>query len=235
MHNLYEGIILRAVDYKDNDKILTIFTKEGKFSLIAKSVKVGKRATLLDTGNLISYNKVKTKGLDILTTVILKDSFAESKSEYSFHIIFLLEIILKIQRESEDDSLIYNILLYSLLNLSKNPKLYISLFLVKILYYEGVFIDLYSCINCSKEFEEKDSVIISSEGLSHLTCSNLKVKNIDNDTIKLLRYFLNFNISQNEIKFFINDIVLQECLFYLISFTENFFSSRIKSKIYINL
>ncbi len=56
MQNLYEGIILKYVDYKDNDKILTIFTKNGLQSLIAKGVKTGKRANLLDTGNLISYD-----------------------------------------------------------------------------------------------------------------------------------------------------------------------------------
>ena len=235
MQNLYEGIILKYVDYKDNDKILTIFTKNGLQSLIAKGVKTGKRANLLDTGNLISYDIVKTKGLPILTTVILKNSFAEDKPQYSFYILFLLEVILKIQREGEDESLMYSILLYCLQNLSGNSNLYLSLFLVKVLYYEGVFIDLYSCLVCGKEFNENSNIIVSSEGVTHLSCSNLKEKNINNDTIKLLRYLLNFDIRKNKFNFSIDDLIIKESLFYLISFTENFFSSSIKSKEYITV
>ena len=235
MHNLYEGIILRSIDYKDNDKILTLFSRTGKISLIAKSVKNGKRGNLLDIGNLISYNKVKTKGLDILTTVIIKNSFAHIKESNSFYIIFLLEVILKIQRDSIDESLIYDTLIFCIKNLENTPKLYLCLFLEKMLYYEGVFIDLYTCRVCGYEFSDTDKIIISSEGLTHIKCSNLSDSNIDNTTIKLLRYLSMFDIGRNKVKFRVEESTLSEALFYLISFIENFFSSEIRSKSYLNI
>ncbi len=235
MHNLYEGIILRSTYYKDNDKILTLFTRTGKISLIAKSVKNGKRQNLLDIGNLISYNKVKTKGLDILTTVIIKNSFANIKETNSFYILFLLEVVLKIQRDSTDESLIYNTLIFCIKHLENTPKLYLCLFLEKMLYYEGVFIDLYICNICGEELSNTNKIIISSEGLSHLRCTNFSESNIDNTTIKLLKYLSMFDIDKNKVKFSIDDINLKEALFYLILFTENFFSSKIKSTVYLNI
>ena len=235
MHNLYEGIILKSIDYKDNDKILTLFTKTGKISLIAKSVKNSRRGNLLDIGNLISYNRVKTKGLDILTTVIIKNSFAHIKESKSFYILFLLEVVLKIQRDTTDESLIYQTLVFCIKNLENTPKLYLCLFLEKMLYYEGVFIDLYSCKVCGYEFVDIDKIIISSEGLSHSRCSKLNDSNIDNNTIKILRYLSIFDIERDKVKFRVDEGTLKEALFYLISFTENFFSSEIRSKLYLNI
>ncbi len=229
---MQEGVILKYVDYKENDRIITIFTKEGKISVIAKGLKNNKRFNSLDIGNWINFQSIKTKGIPIITTTKLIDSFAKTKEKYSLYVFFLLEIIQKIQREGEDEDLLYKLLIYSLKNLEKNPKIYSSLFLVKILIYEGVFIDLNNCNICKKKLSESNRFIISSEGISHEEC-NMGNLYISLFSLKLLKYFSLFDIEINSINFEIEDEIKKETLFYMISFMENFLGKEINSKKYI--
>lgn len=71
-----EGIVLKSINYKEADKIFTIYSKHfGKISLLAKGIR---RLTSRKRGNLEVFSKIsfiaaKGKNLDIITEVKLLD------------------------------------------------------------------------------------------------------------------------------------------------------------------
>lgn len=66
-----QGIVLRAVKYRDKDLILTIFTRKyGKVSAIAKGAQ-GQKSRFLSASQLFSYNNYN---------LALPRNFAKSKS-----------------------------------------------------------------------------------------------------------------------------------------------------------
>lgn len=233
MSKINEGVILKTVDYSENDKIITIFTPYGVVTVIAKSLKNGKRANFIDIGNYISYQIVQTKGLPILTSVRLINSYPEDKEKYPFYLMFIVEVILKIQRNDQDEKDLFSLIIFSLSHIFENPKLYLFLFITKLLIIEGVFIDLNNCLKCGDKFSEKDKIIISSEGIFHEMCTDSDLY-ISIKSLKLLKYLYNFNIkSDSIINIDLDGKTSKELQYYLLLILENFLESDIKSKKYL--
>ncbi len=238
MQNLDEGFIIKQVDFRDNDKILTIFTKKGKISVIVKGAKSGKRATLLDLSNYIEFQTIKSKGsLDIVTTISMKNSFQLSKDKFSLYIFYPLEVISKIDRIDQDENQLFNLLNFTLSNLYKNPDLYISLFNIKTLLYEGLLSDFTNCFICSKPLVPSIQNIASISGISHLECDlreyNVRGYPILVDTIKLIRYVKDIDLKTSSLEFNIPEKALKEVLLFSTNLLESSFDVTLLSKKYI--
>ncbi len=238
MQNLEEGFIIKQVDFRDNDKILTIFTKKGKISVIVKGAKLGKRATLLDLANYIEFQTIKSKGgLDIVTTISMKDSFHLSKEKFSLYIFYPLEILSKIDRVGQDESQLFDLLNFTLSNLYKNPDLYISVFNIKTLLYEGLLSDFTNCFICSKPLVPSIQNIASTVGISHLGCDlkeyNVRGYEISVNTIKLIRYIKDGDLKISSFKFDIPEKALKEILLFSTNLVESSFDINLSSKKYI--
>jgi DNA repair protein RecO len=238
MQNLDEGFIIRQVDFKDNDKILTIFTKEGKLSVIAKGGRSGKRSTLLDLANYIEFQTIKSKGgLDIVTTISMKNSFHLSKEKFSLYIFYPLEILSKIDRVGQDESQLFDLLNFTLSNLYKTPDLYISVFNIKTLLYEGLLSDFTNCFICSKPLVPSIQNIASISGISHIGCNlgeyNIRGYPISVDAIKIIRYIKNTNLNISNFKFDIPEKALKEILLFSTKLLESSFDVNLSSKKYI--
>lgn len=97
------GFIIRSIDFKESDKIITVFSKEfGKFSAIAKGArklesKFGAALDLLTLNELVFYDK---EGLKLLKEAHIIDSFLPLKRDYekldkALHCAWLLNRLIK--------------------------------------------------------------------------------------------------------------------------------------------
>lgn len=151
-----EGIILKTTDYKESSKILHIFTKEGKKSVLAKGVKKinnkyrylayplskisflctnNKLPTFIDGDLLVGYNFLK----DDLTANL-----------YANHLLELAYYAL----DSDINTIkLYDFLLKCLnfMNDDKDCEQISFIFELKLLHLLGVSPNFKSCIKCNKE------------------------------------------------------------------------------------
>ena len=69
-----QGIVLRAVKYRDKDLILTIFTRKyGKVSAIAKGAQ-GQKSRFLSASQLFSYNNYNMRKQKDMFTLYQADN-----------------------------------------------------------------------------------------------------------------------------------------------------------------
>ena len=117
MNNNYriEGIILSRRNYKEADKILTIFTKQhGQKTILAKGIRKisSKRASHLEIFTHISALIHQSKFLDILTEVISYDVYPNIRKslERISHVYVALELVQRMTVENQEMPDIFNLL-----------------------------------------------------------------------------------------------------------------------------
>lgn len=154
-----EGIVVRVVDVKDNDQILTIYSKNhGKISVYAKGIrnqssKLREAATL---GKILEIEAVQ--GNELLTLTGVNDLFSYSNFttdlEYLIIINQMTEIIDKLAiKDDLTDELMYQLLKKSLMWLEdNNPWIvgkYYEWHMMTLLGYTG---ELDCCSECNTYF-----------------------------------------------------------------------------------
>lgn len=225
MDIFYEGIILKVSYFREDDRIIKIFTNTGIITVIGKSIKKGKRANLIDIGNYIRFNIVKGKNLNILTSINLIDSFYNIKGKNPFYMFYICEVLLKIQREDQDETSIFNMTLYVLSKIHENFKLSLIFFNLHILKMEGLLVDFKYCFVCEKELV--GDLSFSKNGISHSTCYHLSP--ISLGVASLLE-----KISKAKtINGVFNQIDVDHAFIISLVLLENFLEYKIKSKEYI--
>jgi DNA repair protein RecO (recombination protein O) len=121
-----ECIVLRAIDYSDQSKIITLFSKEfGKISAIAKGYKKpgNKYASLFETGNCVEavlYVK-PTRQMQVISDGSLRHSFLLSEHTLESYSVLhqILELIRHATEEQDKHITLYNVLASVLIELSK--------------------------------------------------------------------------------------------------------------------
>ncbi len=156
-----ECIALKNINYKDSDKVYTVFSKEqGKLTVFAKGVRKisSKRGGQLDTLNHVVLNVSDNNGYLYVNEVKLKKSFSKLKAKYE-HVIkayYLLELISTFTVEGEEYRKIFDLLTKTLNVLNSSNvelvSLAISYFELNLIKELGYDITLNKCVNCSKEF-----------------------------------------------------------------------------------
>ena len=227
MSIFYEGIILKVLYYREDDRIIKIFTRNGIISVVGRSIKKGKRANLIDIGNYIRFNIIKGKKLNILTSVTLIDSFYIIKEKNPFYIFYVCEVLSKIQREGQDESNIFEMVLFVFFRIKDNPKLALIFFNIHLLNLEGSLINLEDCFVCKRKLEKDFS--FSTNGISHIKC--FRGDFITGSTLHILReIYSSDNLNMHIIE---DDGSLNKALLISMLFIENFLEHRINSKEYI--
>lgn len=142
-----EGIVLKESSLGENGKLLTLFTKDyGKITVAAKGVKKP-GSSLVHVAQLFAYSKLEIyKGSSSLFTLTggeLIETFSGLSASYEriFNAGVISRIILRVIQEDlpEEDSL--RLLLNSLYFLSngkREPEFVKSVFILKLLQYEGI-------------------------------------------------------------------------------------------------
>lgn len=196
MNNICEGIVLSMRDFKDNDVILTVLTKEeGTLSFVAKGIKKAKSknasACELFTYSRFYYNHNERSDLQSLKTAERIQVYRHIYEDLQKQVIasLLCEVCTKI---SIDDSfyvfdLLQNCLRY--LNEDSNDYCVLGFFMAQLNEVVGVTPNVDGCVHCSNP--QVMAISIRNGGF---VCSDCYQNEMDERTsIERLRYFRLFH------------------------------------------
>ena len=199
-----QGIVLRAVKYKENDLILTIFTRKlGKISAIAKGARRTKSA-LLSSCQVFAYSTftLKKQGsmYSVTQTEIIKSFYEISYNldafSYATYIIQLIDYNLE---DEITNNRLFILLAQTLYLFAKEEidMIYIKdVFELKFLDYIGFRPVVNRCSNCGNKNLNNSVFNIYEGGVICKNCRELFDYNmkIDLTTIRLMEYILNNDI-----------------------------------------
>ena len=191
-----QGIVLKAVRYKDNDLILTIFTRKlGKIAALAKGAKKNK-SSLLSSSQLFSYSNYTLKKHGNMYRVNQSDTI---KSFYDLsydleafsYATYITKLVESSTLENQTNNRLFVLLaqtlyLYTLENVDK--QFVTRAFELKFLDYIGFKPIINRCVSCGEK-NSNNFVFNSYEGgILCESCSNIfnENKKIDITTIKLM-------------------------------------------------
>jgi DNA repair protein RecO (recombination protein O) len=190
------GFILRQRDYRDSDKLLSIFTEQkGKITAVAKGIKKPKSSLRACAQPFCHayFHFNQGRDMDLLTQGRLLDFYANSRSdlERSLYCIYLMELLDKSLLENTPLPRLYHVLLQVLTAINEkglNP-LFIRYFEVSLLANLGYKPELSHCLSCNRKAEASFHFSLSEGGLICPTCNgeNSSVINISGETLGLLR------------------------------------------------
>ena len=161
------AFLLKSVHYKDNDLILTLYTKSlGKVSAIAKGARSSRKRFLgaIEPFALIEVSLSESRrgsdGLMILSEAELRRSFeglAEDLERMGVA-AYILELIKVLTAEKHPDERLFDLVLnlfHSLIESKKrNPRSLAIASGLKLFEYEGLAITVDRCIVCSKKLAQ---------------------------------------------------------------------------------
>jgi len=140
-----KAIILKRINYKDADKIITMYTKDlGKISTIAKGIRkvTSRKRSHLELLNLVEVYLVESHDWYIITQAQAIKSFSKLKDNLltTSWGYYIAEIFEKITSESEKNSKLFEFLEKTLevLNTSKNFSI-VNAFNLKLLRMSGFY------------------------------------------------------------------------------------------------
>lgn len=190
-----EGIVLKSMEFKEADKIVTIYTKDyGKITAIAKGVrktksKFGSSLEILTYSIFLIY---KGRNIDIVSqTEILESFFSTSKEVIKFAFAAnCVEIVNKLTEEREINIGLFNLLKEVLhyLRRTNDPKLLALSFKWQTMSILGYRPSLNHCCKCNKSIEDQKEMYFNvREG--GLVCNNCIAEDKE-ECIKVYLYFV---------------------------------------------
>lgn len=191
--NEIEGIIVKELDYRDTSKIITVLTRNGLISMIAKGCKSPK-STLRSCTDKLTYGKFyikyKENKLSILNNFDNYSCFKNIRSDFiklGFS-IYLLDISYQVGRDSFNN-LMYDNLIDCLKKIDAdiNPLLITNILELRYLNYLGVSPILDTCASCNSS----NNIIGLSVNKGGFVCSSCFNNDmvIESKTVKLIRLY----------------------------------------------
>ncbi len=173
-----QGVVLSAIDYLDNDKIVSIFTQElGLISAKIKGVKKG-NAKLKFAALPFCYaqfNLAMREEMSVITNAIEVESYFKLTQNYEALVIgsAILELVSIIGPANTENNILFYALVKALHTLSEFttlPSIVLLRFMMGILKISGYQLNLDSCAKCNAPFD-KDGVFVEPK-TGALVCSN---------------------------------------------------------------
>jgi DNA repair protein RecO (recombination protein O) len=155
-----EGIVLKAIEHRDNAQIISLLTDEGLDSVIVRGALKPESKTRLLTGlfNLISYSKTSNKDLNTLTEGLIITSFPKIRQDYDrLQAAFcIIEKLYAFHDAVTDKAQLYHFALSILKMLEETayPNVCLLLFEVKLFFLLGIGPNFSSCTACGKSTSE---------------------------------------------------------------------------------
>ncbi|MEG1257032.1 DNA repair protein RecO [Clostridium sp.] len=159
------GMVLKTQEYKENDKLLWIFTEDmGKVSVIAKGARRSKNKNFSNTlpfcfGEYVLY---KGRGLYTLNEGKIIDSFQDILNDYDTLIYgsYFNELIDITMEEEENYTVFMNLVkcFYLMRNKAVDMELLARAFEVKLLNSIGYGISLENCALCNNKINKSDYI-----------------------------------------------------------------------------
>src|SRR5574344_1079488 len=162
------GIIIKEVQYKDNDKIITILTDTlGKIPCIAKGAKKTNSPILANCQYLV-YNEFvlyRNKNFYYINSASIIDTFYNLKVDLDkLQVIFeLTKILQSVTDENQDTTNILKLFLntlYIIDKLKKDNDFIVATFKIKLFCLLGFTPNIKECGECGQAFESLDNLDI---------------------------------------------------------------------------
>ncbi|WP_101772734.1 DNA repair protein RecO [Peptostreptococcus faecalis] len=219
-----QGIVLKNLKYKENDLILTVFTKKyGKTSVMARGAQ-RQKSRFLSTSQIFSYNNyILKKQNDFFTlsqSESIKSFYNISKDFESFsYASFITKLIENNIVEGQPNNRLFHLLTQTLFLFSEeieDRKLVLVSFILKFIDYMGYRPEVNRCVSCGTG--EYRYALFSTE-LGGIVCDKCidkekKYVKINQTTISLMQYILKNDIIVCS-KAKVSKILVEE-LFYLL-------------------
>ena len=224
MNEIIEGIVVSVNDYKDNDAIINILTRQyGKISLYVRGQKKisGKNiyATQLLNRSSFMFDYYPNKNMQHLKSAIVIDTFSNIRSDYEK--ITIASLICEISENCAQEN-IYDLLLKSLDNLDKSdqPYLVLNLFLSEILTVLGISPYVDGCVLCGRN-DNIETISLEDGGFLCRKCNQglnkvmspsllLKFRYINKANIDIIDKLINLDLN----KFELTDIMMNILVVY---------------------
>ena len=199
-----QGIVLKSVPYKENDLILTVFSRKlGKIAVIARGAKKSK-SSLLSSSQIFAYSNftLKREGnmYRVTQSEIIKSFYNLSYNFEAFSYgTYILKLIDNFMIENQPNNRLF-ILLAQALYLFCEEDIdmeYVTLcFELKFLDYIGFKPIVNTCVSCYNKDFKNPVFNIYEGGVICENCRELFEYNmkIDLTTIRLMEYILNNDI-----------------------------------------
>ena len=195
MDTSVKGIILKTKDYKESDKLLTLLTLEkGKILVNARGVKKpkSKLKAFCQSFCFADFELTKSSNGYILTGVNQIESFFDltcniDKFNYAFAV---LEVADKICLENQIyvDIFIDTLKCLKQMNYTEiNPQLLLAKFILNILKFEGVNLNLNKCNNCKTPFVSDVYLDMKSGEVLCTACKNLDCTKLESFVFSALK------------------------------------------------
>ena len=233
MNKEIDGIIVSAVDYKENSKIINILTKTGIIGVLAKGSKNPKNklcavSTVLTYGTFYLNNY---KGsIPILTEVDVKKTFKNIKKNIikTNYTLFLIELATQVYRH-ENNQNIYTILINGLTKIDDgfDAQVITDIIELQLLKYLGIKPVIDKCVNCQNS---KNIITISSYKGGYLCDKCVGTEPIYHiKTVAMIRNLYYLDISKIT-KIDVNEIVKRELNDFIFDYYERYSGLYLKSK-----
>ncbi len=174
-----EAIVLRSKDYKEDDKIISIYTlKKGKMRALVKGVKknTSKLRSAVQTFCVTDLTFALSKGIPVVINGENSRVFDRLKDDYlrMSYASMLCEFVDKIMPENETDEEVYKILKASLAAISEgNPWSGANGGILRLLSHLGYGAEYKTCAFCGKNLKMTE-VYYSSDGLACFDCAKME-------------------------------------------------------------
>ena len=200
-----EAIVLRERDYGEADRILTLLTRGGKVSAIAKGIR---RATSRKVGHLGLFYRAQLlvargRNLDIITQ-------AESLEEYEgirgdlprfTYACLAAELMDRFAQEKEDSTDLYTLMVQGLrwFATEEDLRLWMRYFELRLLSLGGYRPELFSCVGCQEAIRPQVNFFSAEHG--GLLCDKCGAQNtqavaVSVNAQKVLRYLLTHEVAK---------------------------------------
>ncbi len=223
MNNQTTGIVIDQIDYKDNDAIITVYSKDyQKISLYVKGYKkiTSKNvyATQLFDESEFLFDYKESSSFQLLKSATLKNEYAPIKADYLK--LSVASVIAELSRLIEEEDL-YDLLKQSfdLLSTTSEPYTILNLFLAAVLKLAGIepFVD--GCTNCGSE-KQIETISVDNGGFICHNCNqHIHEKIYSVEMLKKFRIInkANYQVADKLTGIGINDFELTKILMEFMS------------------
>lgn len=237
------GFIIKIKQFQEADKLVVFLTrKHGNVETIAKGVgkSSSKRGSSIDLLNHSRFTYYETKSIDLLREVQVLNDYQDLKQDKKIinHLLYILEIIEKLNSTNDDEIKAYN-LLYDLLELTTiNSAKFLQLlssFELKLLDLAGFTPNVENYIKSGESILENETRILSlgNELGYNLTKSDTKAKIVSDRVLKIQKFYLENKLSDS-LKLNIDDETQSLITFINRYWIEKTIEKRLKSSTLIN-
>lgn len=201
-----EGIVLRATDYGESNKILTVFTRNaGKISMMARGAKKSK-SRFTAVSQLFSHGYFLYHGGSGMATLQQGDlirSFRGIREDLlkTAYAVYLVEFLDKMTGEEDVSPYLYDTLLTALdwIEQNKDVEMVARLFELKLLQIHGYRPRFEGCVHCGKN-DPPFFVSIMEGGFVCQSCASYRYDPgfiaVGPGVVKILRLFQDIHMNQ---------------------------------------